>query len=76
MTLNASTLKADKSAMKENVIHKLLINHMIYTMKDDTECVCPKVDKLVVKENVIHKPLINHMISTLKDDTECLYSKN
>ena len=38
MTLNASTLKVDESAMKENVIHKPLINRMIYTLKDDIEC--------------------------------------
>ena len=34
------TLKANESAMKEEVIHKPLINHMIYTLNDDTECLC------------------------------------
>ena len=40
MTLNVSTLKAGKSVVKENVIHKTLINHMIYTLNGDTECLC------------------------------------
>ena len=42
MTLNASTLKADESAMKETVIHKPIINHVICTLKDDTECLYSK----------------------------------
>ena len=40
MTLNASTLKADELMVKEDAIHKLVINHMIYALKDDTECLC------------------------------------
>ena len=42
MTLNVFALKADKSVMKENVIHKPLINHMISTLKYDTECLYSK----------------------------------
>ena len=38
MTLNAFALKADKSVMKKNVIHKPVINHMICTLNDDIEC--------------------------------------
>ena len=34
------TLKANESAMKEEVIHKPLINHMICTLNDDIECLC------------------------------------
>ena len=38
MTLNVFDLKADKSVVKNNVMHKPVINHMISTLKDDTEC--------------------------------------
>ena len=47
MTLNAFTLKVDKSIMKENVIHKPLINHVICTLNDDTECLYS--ESIVVK---------------------------
>ena len=40
MTLNASTLKVDESMVKEDVIHKPVINHMICALKDDIECLC------------------------------------
>ena len=37
MTLNAFTLKDDKSIVKF-VMHKPLINHMICALNDDIEC--------------------------------------
>ena len=40
MTLNVFALKTDKSVVKKNVMHKPLINHMISTLKDDTESLC------------------------------------
>ena len=72
MTLNASALKDDKSIMKENVIHKPLINHVICTLMMTLNAFTLKADKSAMKKNVIHKPLINHIICTPNDDTEYL----
>ena len=79
MTLNASALKVDKSVVKENVMHKPLINYMLWKSilwMMTMNVFALKANKLVVEEIVIHKPLINHMIYTLNDDIECLCSES
>ena len=40
MTLNTFALKANKLALKENIIHERMINHMICTLNDVIECLC------------------------------------
>ena len=72
MTLNVFALKADESAVKESVIHKPLINHVICTLMMTLNAFTLKADKSAMKKNVIHKPLINHIICTPNDDTEYL----